>query len=149
MSGAEYIEYYKEFYRALIPDSPDWLLEQLAHERFIVITDLEAKIKEVEELRKIFPAILEALGNGAWCSETVSLGFLQEIPKEVKGVVEGLKREREASEQKLSSIYGFIKRNEQDGFIDSLSYTENLQRIVDRLYEKIESLERSSRLERE
>lgn len=119
------------------------------NERFNMITDLEAKVKEAEEMRKIFPAILDALGNGACCTETVSLKFLQEIPKEVKMVVGGLKREREESEQKLSRIYEFIKRNDQDGFIDSLSYTENLQRIVDRLYEKIESLERSLRLERE
>lgn len=92
MTNTEYIEYYKEFYRELIPDSPDGLHEQLAHERFNMVTDLEAKVKEVEELRKIFPAILDALGNGAWCSETVSLEFLQEIPKEVKMVVEGLQR---------------------------------------------------------
>ena len=49
MSGAEYLEYYKEFYRELIPDSPDWVHEQLAQERFEMSTDLEAKVKDVEE----------------------------------------------------------------------------------------------------
>lgn len=48
---------------------------------------------ERDELRKIFPAILHACDNGSGCTESVSLEFLKEVPAEVRGVVQGLKRE--------------------------------------------------------
>ena len=42
---------------------------------------------EVARLRLIFPAILEALGNGASCSVDSSIEFLECIPKEVSLVI--------------------------------------------------------------
>ena len=42
---------------------------------------------EVTRLRLIFPAILEALGNGAGCSVDSSIEFLELIPKEVSLVI--------------------------------------------------------------
>lgn len=42
---------------------------------------------EIVHLRAIFPEILKALDTGAFCSEKVSLEFLQNIPSEVKAVI--------------------------------------------------------------
>lgn len=49
---------------------------------------------EKKELRKIFPQILDSLGNGSVCADDSCLEFLRKIPKEVKIVVNKLKRER-------------------------------------------------------
>jgi len=50
------------------------------------------KIKaELAELRAIFPAICEAIGNGSFCSTQSSVEFLREVPKEVRLVVTGLR----------------------------------------------------------
>lgn len=61
------------------------------------MAEREAQLAQVtaerDELRKLFPAILDACDNGSGCTESVSLEFLKEVPAEVRGVVQGLKRE--------------------------------------------------------
>ena len=64
------------------------------------LVDLENAKKEIQilqeenqKLREVFPKILESLANGSMCTADVSLGFIQEIPKEVELVVKGLKNE--------------------------------------------------------
>lgn len=53
-----------------------------------------ARLKgEVEELRKLFPPILEALRNGSACMSTCSLEFLKDTPNEVRLVVNELYRQ--------------------------------------------------------
>ena len=49
---------------------------------------------ECNDLRAIFPRILEALDSGA-CASTCSVDFLREIPREVKLVRQRLERERD------------------------------------------------------
>jgi hypothetical protein len=51
-------------------------------------------VSECNDLREIFPKILEALGSGA-CAATCSVDFLREIPKEVGLVRQRLERERD------------------------------------------------------
>lgn len=43
-------------------------------------------------VRAIFPEILTAIGNGAFCSPDCSVEFLREIPKEVRAVIDRLAR---------------------------------------------------------
>lgn len=50
--------------------------------------------RERDDLRAIFPKILEALESGA-CAATCSVDFLREIPREVKLVRQRLERERD------------------------------------------------------
>jgi hypothetical protein len=50
--------------------------------------------RECNDLREIFPRILEALESGA-CAATCSVDFLREIPREVKLVRQRLERERD------------------------------------------------------
>lgn len=52
-------------------------------------------------LRAVFPAILKALGNSAFCSPDSSVEFLEEIPNEVRLYVGRLKYERDQMEAAL------------------------------------------------
>jgi len=47
--------------------------------------------RELDELRAIFPAICEAIGNGSACSSASSVEFLREVPEEVRLVVTRLR----------------------------------------------------------
>jgi len=53
--------------------------------------------EENDRLRAIFPAVLEALGNGSCCAPDASVEFMEGIPAEVKAEVDGLKRALEAA----------------------------------------------------
>jgi hypothetical protein len=50
---------------------------------------------ELAHIRSLFPAICKALGNGAFCTSDVSVGFLESIPNEVSCVVTRLRTENE------------------------------------------------------
>ena len=50
---------------------------------------------ERDKLRAIFPQICNALGNGAFCTPTVSFGLIESIPNEVQAVVAKLRAEVE------------------------------------------------------
>lgn len=50
--------------------------------------------------------------------------------------------ERDDLQKKLSIVHRWIDQQHPDGFIDSLSYLDNLDRVADHLYEKrIEAFE--------
>jgi hypothetical protein len=50
--------------------------------------------------------------------------------------------ERENAQKELSSVYQWIKRNHADGFIDSLTYFQNLERVTDNWYDRLDRMER-------
>jgi hypothetical protein len=53
-----------------------------------------------------------------------------------------LDRERiEEALKELSSIHQWIERNHPDGFIDSLTYFQNLERVTDNWYDRLDRLE--------
>ena len=58
-------------------------------------TELNALTAERDQLRAIFPQICNALGNGAFCTPTVSFGLIESIPNEVQAVVAKLRAEVE------------------------------------------------------
>ena len=58
-------------------------------------TELNAATAERDQLRAIFPQICAALGNGAFCTPTVSVGFIESIPNEVQLVVAALRAKLE------------------------------------------------------
>ncbi len=57
-------------------------------------------------------------------------------------ITEELERERDDTMKVLTIIHRWIERNHPDGFIDSLSFTENLERITDRWYDRLDMVER-------
>jgi hypothetical protein len=52
-----------------------------------------------------------------------------------------LERERNEAQKELSSIHQWIERNHPDGFIDSQTYFQNLERFVDNWYDRLDRLE--------
>jgi hypothetical protein len=52
-----------------------------------------------------------------------------------------LERERDEVVKTLSTIHRFIERNHPDGFIDSLTYSQNLERVNDRWYARLSQTE--------
>ena len=53
-----------------------------------------------------------------------------------------LERDRDEARAELTNIYRWIERNHSDGFIDSLSYSQNLERVTDSWYDRLERVER-------
>lgn len=56
-----------------------------------------------------------------------------------------LRRERDEAREELSSIHRWIERNHADGFIDSLTYSQNLERVTDNWYDRIDAIEKDSK----
>jgi hypothetical protein len=52
-----------------------------------------------------------------------------------------LERERNKAQKELSSIHQWIDRNHPDGFIDSQTYFQNLERVTDNWYDRLDRLE--------
>ncbi len=59
--------------------------------------------------------------------------------------IEQLMRERDEAQKGLSSIHRWIERNHADGFIDSLTYSQNLERVTDNWYDRIDAIEKDSK----
>ena len=58
---------------------------------------------ERDQLRAVFPQICAAIGNGAFCMPTVSVGFIESIPNEVQLVVAELRARAERAEAELAA----------------------------------------------
>jgi hypothetical protein len=61
-------------------------------------TELVTLTAERDQLRAVFPQICAAIGNGAFCTPTVSIGFIESIPNEVQLVVAELRARAERAE---------------------------------------------------
>jgi hypothetical protein len=53
-----------------------------------------------------------------------------------------MERERDEAQATLTDIHRWIERNHPDGFIDSLTFTQNLERVGDRWYDRLDIVER-------
>ena len=60
--------------------------------------ELAAITAERDQLRAVFPQICVALGNGAFCTPTVSVGFIESIPNEVELVIAELRARADRAE---------------------------------------------------
>jgi hypothetical protein len=60
--------------------------------------EVTALTAERDQLRAVFPQICAAIGNGAFCTPTVSVGFIESIPNEVQLVVAELRARAERAE---------------------------------------------------
>jgi hypothetical protein len=78
------------------------------------------------------------------------LEFRRELYKVQEQYLETARRERDEAQNELSSIHKWIDRNHADGFIDSLTYFQNLERLTDNWYDRLDRLEiDAGRFERE
>ena len=53
-----------------------------------------------------------------------------------------LERERDEARAELTNVYRWIERNHPDGFIDSQSHHQNLERVTEHIHDKMDKLER-------
>jgi hypothetical protein len=53
-----------------------------------------------------------------------------------------LERERDEALAKLSAVFQWLNRNHPDGFIDSLTHLQNLERVSDVQHDRLDRLER-------
>jgi len=60
-----------------------------------------------------------------------------------------LERQRDALQSKLSTVHQWIERHHQDGFTDSLTYWQNLEKIGDKYGDRIDDAERQRDAARE
>jgi len=64
---------------------------------------------------------------------------------EAREVASGLavqEKRVEEAQKELSSIHRWIERNHPDGFIDSMTYHQNLERVGDRWYDQLDRVKR-------
>jgi hypothetical protein len=66
--------------------------------------------RENNELRAIFPKILQALESGA-CTEDCSIEFLKHIPTEVASVTNRLRKENNELRQELDKLKKFVSKD--------------------------------------
>ena len=52
-----------------------------------------------------------------------------------------LERERDEARDELTNVYRWIERNHPDGFIDSQSHHQNLERVTEHIHDKMDELE--------
>ena len=93
------------------------------------------------------------------CWDSASCNLLHHAQKlererdEAREVASGLAIQEERvneAQKELSSIHRWIERNHPDGFIDSLTYFQNLDRITENWYDRLDRLEiDAGRFERE
>ena len=94
---------------------------------------------ETDEQFKSFPAYFEI---DLFCRK------LERERDEAREVASGLSIQEERvneAQKELSSIHRWIDKNHADGFIDSLTYLQNLERVADNWYDRIDAIETDAR----
>jgi hypothetical protein len=73
---------------------------------------------------------------------------MQKERDEAREVASGLAIQEERvneAQKELSSIHQWIDRNHPDGFIDSQTYRQNLERVTENWYDRIDAIEADAR----
>jgi hypothetical protein len=85
------------------------------------------------------------------CDRYVLAEFSRRLERErdkAREVASGLSIQEERvneAQKELSSIHRWIDKNHADGFIDSLTYLQNLERVTDNWYDRIDAIETDAR----
>jgi hypothetical protein len=98
-----------------------------AHHPQFGLSDLTRKLERKRDEAREWQNV-KVTKNG----ETHCLGTLIDL----------LERERDEAFAKASTVYRWIERNHPDGFIDSQSHLENLDRVADAWHDKLEDMQR-------
>jgi hypothetical protein len=79
--------------------------------------------------------------SGIELRTTEELARLEQSRDEWAAMCGRYKQERDEAQKQLSSIHHWIDKNHADGFIDSLTYFQNLERVTDNWYDRLDRLE--------
>jgi uncharacterized coiled-coil DUF342 family protein len=96
--------------------------------------------RERDEARKDAAQLADRL-SGLELRTTEELAKLEQSRDEWAAMCGRYKQERDETQKQLSSIYQWVERNHPDGFIDSLTYLQNLDRVTDNWYDRYDRLE--------
>ena len=96
--------------------------------------------QERDEARKDAAQLADKL-SGLELRTTEELARLERERNEWSAMCGRYKQERDETQKKLSSIHQWIERNHPDGFIDSLTHLQNLDRVTDNWYDRYDRLE--------
>jgi hypothetical protein len=117
----------------------DEALELLASEKITRNHIIKRSVKVEQERDEAREAIQNLkLQLGLW--EDGNL-----ICEETFGEIRLLEERIEEAQKELSSIHRWIDKNHADGFIDSLTYLQNLERVTDSWYDRIDGIEADAR----
>jgi transcriptional regulator with XRE-family HTH domain len=92
--------------------------------------------------------IINAINDNGYQVPCVDADFARKLERErdeAREVASGLAIQEERvneTQKELSSIHRWIERNHADGFIDSLTYLQNLERVTDCWYDRLDKIER-------
>jgi seryl-tRNA synthetase len=149
MTGEEYVSY--SDYLSLQRERDE------AREAFVIATDQmvidhgrlreankerdEAR-EELDNIRKTLSESGEAIGNGVHNYSIIEMieNLIQSRDYFVRKS-DSLEQERDEAQATLTDIHRWIERNHPDGFIDSLSFHQNLERVADRWYDRLDLVE--------
>jgi hypothetical protein len=103
----------------------DWLLQ------------VENADRRVSEAKKMAARAVQDAARIADILSGLELRSTEELAR--------LEQERNEAQKELSSIHRWIDKNHADGFIDSLTYLQNLERVTDSWYDRIDGIEADAR----
>jgi hypothetical protein len=106
----------------------EWLHKHKAPKDWIVLTTSEVSVIR-EELLAVERERDEARHNLELCMAANS-------------DVARIARERDEAQATLTDIHRWIERNHPDGFIDSMTFHQNLERVGDRWYDRLDQVKR-------
>lgn len=103
------------------------------------------KLKQERDDAEVNAAQLADRLSGIELRTTEELARLERERNEWSAMCGRYKQERDETQKELSSIHQWIERNHPDGFIDSLTYLQNLDRVTDNWYDRIDAIEIDAR----
>jgi hypothetical protein len=96
--------------------------------------------RERDEARAEWYSLQDAFEDS--CDKIEKLERERDEAREVASGLAVQEERVEEAQKELSSIHRWIERNHPDGFIDSMTFHQNLERVTDRWYERLERVER-------
>jgi hypothetical protein len=106
----------------------------------VMICERDNAIRERDEAREEWYSLQDAFEDS--CDKIEKLERERDEAREVASGLAIQEERVEEAQKELSSIHRWIERNHPDGFIDSMTFHQNLERVTDRWYERLERVER-------
>jgi len=121
----------------------EWLHKNNAPKNWIILTN-----SEISTIRAEFEAMERERDEAIIQLENIKASSIHTCHDKCQRPMCVLRRERDelrmqikATQKNLSSIHQWIERNHPDGFIDSLTCLQNLDRVTDNWYDRYDRLE--------
>jgi tetratricopeptide (TPR) repeat protein len=131
--------------KAMLMDRPD--LGDRAYRIAELIRERDEARKDLQEIKEYGTEEINAAVDlrQKLAQALLDLDNMQDQRDLAMKVIKRLERELAEAQNQLSQIHRWIERNHADGFIDSLTFLQNLERVVDCWYDRIDAIESDAR----